>query len=87
MVFSPPSRAKDKTNPWVYYYSTAYRRPEDAEIYEQFVEQDQASTVVKSRKEDRHWARSQDLFGLSFNLSSGFQWSGGSSSELFIDSY
>mmetsp|Transcript_73430 Transcript_73430/g.148591 ORF Transcript_73430/g.148591 Transcript_73430/m.148591 type:complete len:373 (+) Transcript_73430:32-1150(+) len=43
----------DKTNPWVYYYSTAYRRPEDAEIYEQFVEQDQASTVVKSRKEDR----------------------------------
>ena len=43
---------KDKTNPWVYYYSTAYRTPGDVEIYEQFVEQDQASTVVKSRDQD-----------------------------------
>ena len=41
----------NKTNPWVYYYSTAYRTPDDAEIYQQFVEQDQASTVVKTRKE------------------------------------
>ena len=45
----------------MYYYSTAYRRPEDAEIYEQFVEQDQASTVVKSRKEDRRWAKCVQL--------------------------
>ena len=45
---------EDKTNPWVYYYATAYRTPEDVEIYQQFVDQDQASTVVKSRKEDRH---------------------------------
>ncbi|CAK9096439.1 unnamed protein product [Durusdinium trenchii] len=43
----------DQTNPWVYYYSTAYRSPEDAATYEQFVKQDQASTVVRSRKEDR----------------------------------
>ena len=46
---------EDKANPWVYYYATAYRTPEDTEIYHQFVDQDQASTVVKSRKEDRHW--------------------------------
>lgn len=42
----------DKVNPWVYYYSTAYRRPEDQETYEQFAAQDQASTVVRRRPED-----------------------------------
>eukprot|EP00930_Biecheleria_cincta_P012577 TRINITY_DN11655_c0_g1_i1.p1 TRINITY_DN11655_c0_g1~~TRINITY_DN11655_c0_g1_i1.p1 ORF type:complete len:493 (-),score=80.27 TRINITY_DN11655_c0_g1_i1:62-1540(-) len=47
----------NKTNPWVYYYSTAYRTPEDSATYAQFVEQDQASTVVKVRKEDRVEAR------------------------------
>ncbi|CAE8584751.1 unnamed protein product, partial [Polarella glacialis] len=46
----------DKTNPWVYYYSTAYRATEDDEAYEQYVEQDQASTVVKVRAEDRREA-------------------------------
>lgn len=35
----------DQTNPWVYYYSTAYRSPEDAATYEQFVKQDQASRL------------------------------------------
>ena len=68
-----PSCAKDKTNPWVYYYSTAYRRPEDAEIYEQFVEQDKASTVVKSRKEDRRWAKGVQLqLKMSFPPSSKY---------------
>lgn len=42
----------DGRNPWVYYYSTAYRSPDDHETYEQFVEQDQASTVVKTQQED-----------------------------------
>lgn len=43
----------DKVNPWVYYYSTAYRTPEDAEAFEQFESQDQASTVVKTIESDR----------------------------------
>jgi len=37
----------DKVNPWVYYYSTAYRTPEDEEAFEQFDAQGQASTVVR----------------------------------------
>eukprot|EP00933_Yihiella_yeosuensis_P081142 TRINITY_DN94691_c0_g1_i1.p1 TRINITY_DN94691_c0_g1~~TRINITY_DN94691_c0_g1_i1.p1 ORF type:complete len:405 (+),score=86.35 TRINITY_DN94691_c0_g1_i1:93-1217(+) len=49
----------EKTNPWVYYYSTAYRTPEDGEAYEQFTEQDQASTVVKLRAEDK--AEAQEI--------------------------
>jgi len=44
-------------NPWVYYYSTAYRTPEDLEAFEQFEAQDQASTVVKVHEEDRVHAR------------------------------
>eukprot|EP00811_Abedinium_folium_P032368 NODE_5418_length_1773_cov_3.972661.p1 GENE.NODE_5418_length_1773_cov_3.972661~~NODE_5418_length_1773_cov_3.972661.p1 ORF type:complete len:406 (+),score=99.01 NODE_5418_length_1773_cov_3.972661:385-1602(+) len=42
----------DGVNPWVYYYSTAYRAPHDAEAFEQYEAQDQASTVVRRRPED-----------------------------------
>jgi len=38
---------------WMYYYSTAYRTPDDAEAYTQYEEQDQASTVCKHRDEDK----------------------------------
>lgn len=43
----------DKPNSWVYFYATAHRSPDDAEAYEQFAGQDQASTVVRGRAEDR----------------------------------
>merc|ERR1712113_1068399 len=46
------------SNPWVYYYSTAYRTPEDDACFDQFDAQDQASTVVKVRSEDVELATS-----------------------------
>eukprot|EP00403_Amphidinium_massartii_P025540 CAMPEP_0178385470 /NCGR_PEP_ID=MMETSP0689_2-20121128/8048_1 /TAXON_ID=160604 /ORGANISM="Amphidinium massartii, Strain CS-259" /LENGTH=396 /DNA_ID=CAMNT_0020005751 /DNA_START=60 /DNA_END=1247 /DNA_ORIENTATION=- len=42
----------DSHESWVYYYSTAYRTPSDEETYQQFVAQEQASTVLKLRAED-----------------------------------
>mmetsp|Transcript_73669 Transcript_73669/g.137674 ORF Transcript_73669/g.137674 Transcript_73669/m.137674 type:complete len:410 (+) Transcript_73669:91-1320(+) len=38
---------------WVYYYSTAFRNPTDEGAYNQFTAQDQASTVLKIRQEDK----------------------------------
>lgn len=46
--------ATDKPGtPWVYYYSTAHRTPEDDAAYSHDSAQDQASAVVKLREEDR----------------------------------
>lgn len=46
--------ATDKPGtPWVYYYSTAHRTPEDDAAYSFDSAQDQASAVVKPRDEDR----------------------------------
>mmetsp|Transcript_4499 Transcript_4499/g.17079 ORF Transcript_4499/g.17079 Transcript_4499/m.17079 type:complete len:459 (-) Transcript_4499:8-1384(-) len=47
----------DNADSWVYYYSTAYRTPEDQGAFEQFEAQDQASTVVRRRPEDVEEAR------------------------------
>lgn len=48
----------DEPNAWVYYYSTAYRTPEDQATFEQFDAQAQASAVVKIRPEDIEEAKS-----------------------------
>mmetsp|Transcript_53626 Transcript_53626/g.96367 ORF Transcript_53626/g.96367 Transcript_53626/m.96367 type:complete len:452 (-) Transcript_53626:76-1431(-) len=46
----------DQADRWTYYYSTAFRRPEDQEAFDQFEAQNQASTVVTTRPEDKEEA-------------------------------